>query len=115
MPFIILVVVLMVLCVAIAMKLSPYTERLMDCIWQDPTTKMKVKIAKRVKELCIDGHVPDETAALMIAKENNIMEEQVRELMRFSVADPTIMRMAFGSKVGGLLYKGLKKFGALGG
>lgn len=114
MPFFILMLAVLVGGIMVAMKLSPYTEMLMRRIWEDPTDKMKVRIAKRVKELCVDGDVPRETATMMIAQENNIMEDQVRDLMRAATADPVIMRMAFGSKVGGLLYKGLKKFGDLG-
>lgn len=115
MLFMAVLVLMLLCCLPLATKLSPYTERLMRYIWEDPTDKLKVKIARRVKELCIDGDVPKETAAMMIAKENNIMEEQVRDLMSNAAADPVIMRMAFGSKVGGFLHKYIKRFGAMGG
>ena len=111
MLFLILFFVICMLGLLLAGKMSVHTERFMRLIWEDPTDAMKVKVAKRVKELCIDGDVPDETAAMMIAKENGVMEEQVRDLMRCATADPVIMRMAFGSRIGGMVYKGLKKFG----
>lgn len=111
MPFLILFLIICILGVALSVKMSAHTERFMRLIWEDPTDKLKVKIAKRVKELCVDGGVPDETAVLMIAKETGVMEDQVRDLMRAATADPVIMRMAFGTRIGGMVYKGLKKFG----
>lgn len=114
MAFAIVVIVLLASGLWMAHKLSPWTERMMNRIWQDPTYSMQVKVARRVKELCVDGDVPAETATMMIARENNLIEEQVREMMRTTVANPAILRLAFGSRAGGIAAQVLKKYRLLG-
>ena len=113
MPFFILFAVILVPSMVVAIKLSPWTERMMSHIWMDPTRAAKLKVAKRVKELCIDGNLPEDKAAAVIAAENNLMEEEVKGIMKCAGADPAIMRMAMGSKVGGMMHKFLKKLGTL--
>lgn len=101
--------------ISISLKLSPWTERMMAYIWTDPRRRAKTKLARRVKELCVDANVPKETAALMVAKEQNIMEEQVKEVMRTTAGNPELMRMAVGGRIGRAVYWMLKKLGPLGG
>jgi arginine/lysine/ornithine decarboxylase len=114
MVFFVLVIVIMIAGMILAQKISPMTERLMSCIWKNPTYDAHIRVAKRVKELCVDSDVPVETAAMMIAKENNIMEEQVHEMMRVASANPFILRMAFGSRAGNIAAQVLKKYRLLG-
>jgi hypothetical protein len=112
--FVLLTAFFLVAGLYISVKLSPFTERMMRHIWDDKASFMKAAIARRVKELCIDGNVPEETATLMIAKEHNIMEEQVKEMARAAGADPVILHIAFGSKYGNHIVRGLKRFNLLG-
>lgn len=67
-------------------------QKMLDFIWQDPSVKRRAKVAKRVKELCVDGDTPEETAVLMVAKEHNLMESQVKDLLGFLT--PTNMKLA---------------------
>lgn len=101
--------------ISVSVKLSPWTERMMAYIWEDPRKRAKTKVAKRVKELCVDGDVSRETAALIVAKEENVMEEQVKEVMRTTTGNPELMRMAVGGRIGRAVYWLLKKLGPLGG
>jgi hypothetical protein len=98
-----------------AVKLSPFTERMMSRIWCEERSRKQAMVIRRIKELCVDGHVPEETAKMMIAKEHNIMEEQVLELMRGVQHNPAILRMAIGGKSGSFIYNIIKKLGAMGG
>lgn len=113
--FLILFLVIAIAGLAISLRLSPWTERLMALIWEDPTRRAKTKVAKRVKELCVDGDVPGETAALIVAKEESLMEEQVKEVMRTTSGNPELLRMAAGGRIGRAVYWLLKKLGPLGG
>lgn len=110
-----LVVVIAIVGISISLKLSPWTERMMAYIWEDPRKRAETKVVKRVKELCVDGDVPRETAALIVAKEENVMEEQVREVMKTTAGNPELMRMAVGGRIGRLICTLLKKLGPLGG
>lgn len=114
MPFLIIVVLVLVSGLWMAQKLSPWTDRMMGYIWEDPTHRMKVKVARRVKQLCVDDGVSDETATMIIARENGLMDEQVREIMRTAVASPAVLRLAFGSRAGGIAAQVLKKYRLLG-
>lgn len=113
--FLILFLIIAIVGLAISVRLSSWTERLMALIWEDPTRRGMAKVTKRVKELCVDGDVPRETAALIVAKEESVMEEQVKEVMRTTSGNPELMRMAVGGRIGRAVYWLLKKLGPLGG
>jgi len=53
----------------------------MDAIWKDPAAKDRTKVVKRVRELCVDGSVPNETSILIAAKELNMTEEHIRDAL----------------------------------
>lgn len=73
----------------------PVTNRLFSLIWEDPTERQRKKILKRIKELYVDGNIPEETAILMAAKEYNTTEREVLETIgAVSVGD--VVKMATG-------------------
>jgi hypothetical protein len=110
--FFIFMVAVFLAAMRVAFAASIYIQRFMDLIWQDPMTKRRAAIVKRVKELCVDGDVPEETAVLMTAKEQNMMEGHVRSIL--GNLTPATMKLA---KKGGVLdimlkaYKGVGWFG----
>ncbi len=59
--------------------LTPWFNRFFSLIWEDPSERERRKILKRLKELHVDGNVPEETAALMVSSEFNTSVENVLE------------------------------------
>jgi len=48
-------------------------------IWKDKSVVHRAEVAKRVKELCVDGTVPEETAIMLVARESGITERELLE------------------------------------
>ena len=94
----VLIAGLMVLAVGSVVYIIPYTNKLFGLIWTDPREENRRKIIKRIKELTIDGDVPEETAVLMAAKEQNIDEENLMEVL--GVMSPSEVRGLFTGKRG---------------
>jgi hypothetical protein len=55
----------------------PIVNRVLSFIWEDPSVKQRNAIARRLKELHVDGNVPSEVAVLLAAKEFNATEEKL--------------------------------------
>ena len=88
--------------VKMALAASPYIQKLMSFVWQDPMVRYRAQAVKRIKELCVDGDVPDETAILMAAKELDMTEEQLVEAL--NGLTPQVMKaMSKGDLVSALL------------
>lgn len=79
--YIVLLVVFAICGVKTAMFVGPYVQKLMGLIWKDPTSRNRARVAKRVKELCADGDVPDETAVLMASQEMNLTEQHIKDAL----------------------------------
>ena len=73
-----------------ALAVAPYIDKAMSFVWQDPAKARHAKVAKRVKELCIDGDVPDETAILLTSKEQSLTEKHVNDAL--GELTPEVMR-----------------------
>lgn len=58
----------------------PAANRFFDLIWEDPSKRQQAAIARRLKELHVDGDVPAETAILMAAKERNVTEDELKDV-----------------------------------
>jgi hypothetical protein len=61
--------------------LTPVTNRILGLIWEDPTERRRKKILKRLRELHVDGNIPEETAVLMAAKEYNASEQAILDVV----------------------------------
>jgi hypothetical protein len=57
----------------------PIVNKCMSYIWAEPS-KQRVAIANRLKELYVDGDVPDETAVIIAAAESGASEEELLSL-----------------------------------
>jgi hypothetical protein len=79
----------------LAMLFGPYIDSLMSFIWTDPSNRYRSRVLKRVKELCVDGDVPDETAVLVTSKEMNLTEKAVKDAI--GAMTPSTMRTLSGS------------------
>ena len=87
----------------------PIVNRILSVVWEDPTVRQRAVIARRLKELHVDGTIPEETAVLLAAKEFNATED---ELMRvagmFNAGD--LMGMLTGKRQPmGVLLNGIEK------
>lgn len=60
-------------------KLAPWLNKeVFSRIWSEETKQVIAREAiDRIKELCIDGNVPEETAVLMAAKEHGLDTHQL--------------------------------------
>ena len=56
---------------------GPFLQKMLGYIWEDPTIKQQAAVIQRMKELCIDANVPEESAKIMVATERNITLEVV--------------------------------------
>ena len=74
----------------VAIAVAPFIDKFMGCIWKDPTAANHAKVAKRIKELCVDGNTPNETAVLMAAKELNLTEKHINDAL--GQMTPEVMR-----------------------
>lgn len=52
-------------------------NRLFAFVWEDPTDLLRRKILHRLRQIHIEGSVPDETAVLMVASEFHTTEHEV--------------------------------------
>ena len=80
-------------------KLAPWLNKeVFSRIWSEEDRPMVAREAiDRIKELCIDGNVPEETAILMAAKEHGLNERQL--LNSFSADDAKdLIRILSGKK-----------------
>lgn len=107
--FIVFFVLLSIPAVAVlalsVMYVMPATNSLFGLIWQDPTDRQRAAVARRLKELHVDGHVPNETAVLMAAKEHNATEQEIMGLLDMASPEDlmgvlTGKRTFFGTVVG---------------
>lgn len=60
--------------------LVPVCNRLFSLIWEDPTERQRKQVARRLKELHINGDIPEETAVLLAAKEFNVVEQNLLDV-----------------------------------
>ena len=71
-----------------AVYVVPVVNNGFSCIWEDPIQKQRKEGILRLKELHINGEVPEETAVLMAAKELNTTEEELLKVLgTFSARD----------------------------
>ena len=59
----------------------PIVNRALSCIWEDPTEQERKMVLKRLKELHVDGNIPEETAVVIASAERNVPAENVKELV----------------------------------
>jgi hypothetical protein len=76
---ILLFIFLGALVLASFMYLIPPCNKLFSFIWEDPISRQQREVVKRLKELHIDGHIPEETAVVMASKEFNTSEQELME------------------------------------
>ena len=57
--------------------LTPAVNKMFSYIWEDPSNKQRQIIANRIKELHVDGNVPEETAVMLAGQELNVDEQQI--------------------------------------
>jgi hypothetical protein len=81
--------------IKLATIFGPFIESMMSYIWVDPSNRYRSRVVKRVKELCVDGDVPDETAVLVTSKEMNLTEKAVNDAL--GAMTPATMRTLSGS------------------
>lgn len=97
----ILLIVVCVIGICLAIALSPAVEWVLGFIWSDPTRSRRASVSSRVKELCVDGNIPEETAILMVSKEKNLMEEQVKDIL--GSVTPAMLRAATKGSPGAII------------
>ncbi len=96
----ILVVVLIVLLPLTTFAIDkgvPFFNRLSSFLWQDPSDRQRAIVLKRLKELHVDGNVPEEMAYLMAAKELRTTEEELK-LIAGSIGAPNLLGLLTGKK-----------------
>lgn len=90
-----------------AIKVAPYVGKLLGFIWVDPAVRRRAAVLKRVKELCVDSNVPEETAVMMTASEAGVPEDKIKEVM--GIITPSTMKSIIkGGVFGEILQAGLK-------
>jgi hypothetical protein len=97
---IVLVVVLIVLLPITSFAIDkgvPFFNRLSSFLWQDPSERQKAIVLKRLKELHVDGNVPEEMSYLMAAKELNTTEQELKAIVG-SVGAPNLVGLLTGRK-----------------
>ena len=91
-------------------------KRIFSRIWSEETRPAVAREAiDRLKELCIDSDVPEETAILMAARENGVTEREM--LASFNAEDAAeLMRMLSGRRpnFGAILLKKMKNMDRVG-
>ena len=106
-------IAVLVVALHVAYSASIYIQRFMDCIWEDPITRQRASVMKRIKELCVDADIPEETAILITAKEHNMMEEHVRSAL--GALNPATMKLAAKGGILPIIFKAFKGLGHFGG
>lgn len=91
----------------VAMVMAPLVNKLMSLIWQDPSERYRARAIARIKELCVDGNVPDEAALLMAAKEMDISEEMFKEALD-GLTPSTLRAIAKGNYLSSVLLDAYK-------
>lgn len=59
----------------------PAANRFFSILWEDPADKQRAVIARRLRELHVDGDVPTETSILLAAKEATTSEKELLGLL----------------------------------
>lgn len=59
----------------------PVTNKMFSLLWEDPQERQRRKILKRLKELCVDGTIPEETAVLLASAERQSSEEHLLDVI----------------------------------
>ena len=95
-------------------KLAPWLNKeVFSKIWSEESKPMIAREAiDRIKELCIDGDVPAETAVLMASKEHGLDERQL--LSNFDVADAKELIRMLSAKNPNWMAMMMKKIGKVG-
>lgn len=65
----------------VASKVANPVDKLFSLIWTDPTEQNRNKVRSRIKELCVDGDIPSETAILLASQEMGMTEKSLREAL----------------------------------
>lgn len=78
----VLFIVSMFLVVFAVHYVIPITNRFFALIWEDPTEVQRKEVMRRLKELHVDGHIPEEAAVLLASKEYNSSERDLLNLTR---------------------------------
>ena len=76
-------------------------------IWSEERPVVAREAIDRIKELCIDGDIPEETAVLMAAQEQNLTEQEM--LVAFSAKDAKELVAILTNKKSGFANLLLKK------
>jgi hypothetical protein len=63
----------------VAFKVAPWADKLFGSIWRPAMLANRVDVAKRVKELCVDGTMGEESAVMTAAQESNVTEHELLE------------------------------------
>jgi hypothetical protein len=75
----------------------PFFNWLSSFVWQDPSDRQRAIVMKRLKELHVDGNVPEESAFLLAAKELNTTEEELKQAVG-RVGATSLMGVLTGKK-----------------
>lgn len=87
----------------------PFFNRILSFVWEDPCDRQRAIVLKRLKELHVDGNVPEETAYLMAAKELNTTEDELKEAIGV-VGSSNLMGLLMGKKnMFGVILDGINK------
>jgi hypothetical protein len=87
----------------------PFFNRLSSFLWQDPSERQKAIVLKRLKELHVDGNVPEEMAYLMASKELNTTEAELKTIVG-SIGAPNLVGLLTGKKtLMGVFIDGINK------
>lgn len=79
--FFLLMVPVAVLALLSVIYLVPFFNRLFGLVWEDPSERQRKEVLARLKELHVDGHLPEEVTVLLAAKEFNATEDELMKLV----------------------------------
>lgn len=61
--------------------LVPIFNRLFSYIWEDGSDRQRAEALKRLKELYVDGEIPEEVAVLLASNEISATEKEFRKMV----------------------------------
>lgn len=63
------------------MYLVPIFNRLFSYIWEDNSDRQRAEALKRLKDLYVDGELPEEVAVLLASSEMSATEKEFRKMV----------------------------------
>lgn len=110
--FIGILILVAVICWALNTLLPWLNKHIFSKIWSEETRPAVAReTIDRIKELCVDGDVSEETAILMAAKENNLTEDEL--LASFNASDAKELVSILSGKNSNMLSVVMKKLSNL--